>query len=286
MKFWQSLAMINIHELPALARKAEECGFEGVLLSDHLVTFSRQYDRYVGSSEEIIWYPDTHWPDPFIEIGALSQITQRLKFLTSVYVMPIRDPFSVAKAISTTAILCNYRLRVGIGVGWQRAEFKILDRSFENRGARTDEMLDVVHKLISKPEVEHHGDFYDFDALSMAPKVTEHIPVFVGGGSEAAFRRAARNDGWIGYQHNIEDVEAIVRALNKACNEIGRPPEKPFEITLSLRNAKPQDYDRARELGVTAIYKDAWVDERGRASVMPLEQKLEELESFSKRFIG
>lgn len=286
MKFWQSLAMINMHELPALARKAEQCAFEGVLISDHLVTFSRQYDRYIGSSdEEIIWYPDTHWPDPFIEIGALSQITTRLKFLTSVYVMPIRDPFSVAKAISTAAILSNYRLRFGIGAGWQQAEFKILERPFERRGARTDEMLEVVRKLLSGNEVEHHGQFYDFDALSMAPGLTEPVPVLVGGLSDAAFRRAARNDGWIGYQHNIEDLEPIIRALDKARAEVGRPPEQPFEITVSLKNAKPEDYERARELGVTAIYKDAWVDSRGRASVMPLEQKLADLETFSERFI-
>lgn len=286
MKFWQQFAMVNMHELPALARKADECGFEGALFSDHLVTFSHQYDRYIGSNdEEIIWYPDTHWPDPFIEIGALAQITQRLKFITSVYVMPMRDPFSVAKAISTAAILSDYRLRVGVGIGWQRAEFNIVERPFEKRGPRTDEMLEVVRKLLTGKEVEHHGEFYDFDALSMAPGVTGHIPVFIGGLSEAAFARAARNDGWLGYQHTIEEVERIVPALRRARQASGRDPDEPFEITLSLKNPAPQDYDRARELGVTGVYKDAWLDPEGRASVLPLEEKLADLEWFSDRFI-
>src|SRR5258708_113541 len=101
MKFWHVIALTDMEELPVLCRKAEELGFEGVSLADHLVTFASQYQPYDYHEGAVVpWYPETHFTDPWVEIGALSQHTTRLKFMTTVYILPMRDPFSAAKAMT------------------------------------------------------------------------------------------------------------------------------------------------------------------------------------------
>ena len=104
MKYWQVLAMTDMDQIPTLARKAEELGFEGITLGDHLITFQQQYESYPESEDAIIrWYPETHWPDPWVQFAAIAQVTTRIKFLTTIFVVPMRDPFSIAKSVSTAA---------------------------------------------------------------------------------------------------------------------------------------------------------------------------------------
>ena len=204
MKYWQVIALVDMDELPVLARKAEEFGFEGMALADHLVTFETQYQTYDYSDDQtVLWYPETHWPDPWVEIGALSQVTTTLKFMTTVYVLPMRDPFSAAKAIATAARLSNNRVVLGAGIGWQESEFDLAGREFSDRGKRTDEMLEIIVRLMAGETVEYHGQFHDFPRLQMSPGVTRPVPILIGGRSPAAYKRAARFDGWIGAQHQL-----------------------------------------------------------------------------------
>jgi alkanesulfonate monooxygenase SsuD/methylene tetrahydromethanopterin reductase-like flavin-dependent oxidoreductase (luciferase family) len=110
----------------------------------------------------------------------------------------MRHPFHLAKAIGTAAVLTDYRVSLGIGLGWMRDEFALLGERFDDRAARTSEMIEVMRKLWTGEMVEHHGRFYDFDRLNMRPPVRGPIPLIVGGVTDAALRRAARiGDGWI-----------------------------------------------------------------------------------------
>ena len=143
------------------------------------------------------WEPFTPWPDPVVAIASMAAVTERLNFFTSVYVMPLRSPFAVAKAWGTLAVMSGNRVALGIGMGWMEEEFEMMEQPFARRGKRGDEMLEVLRTLWSGGWVEHHGEFYDFDKLEMSPAPTAPVPIFVGGLSEAALRRAARNDGWI-----------------------------------------------------------------------------------------
>lgn len=286
MKFWQVMGLVDMDELPALCRKAEELGFEGMALGDHLVTFESQYQPYDYHQAAVVpWYPETHFADPWVEIGALSQVVKRLKFMTTVYVLPMRDPFSAAKAISTAARLSDDRVVLGVGVGWQKAEFDIVDRGFEDRGRRTDEMLEILPKLMSGQMVEHHGRHFHFDRLQMSPGVTRPVPIFVGGKSPAAYARAARFDGWIGAQHALDELPGIIGALRAARAEIGKSDADPFEIHTNLYDYSADALKRAEDLGVTAIHKGAWLDENNRASRLPLADKLRDMEEFARRFI-
>ncbi|HLG89095.1 MAG TPA: TIGR03619 family F420-dependent LLM class oxidoreductase [Alphaproteobacteria bacterium] len=285
MKFWQVIALTDMEQLPALCRKAEELGFEGVALADHLVTFESQYQPYDYHTDQVVpWYPHTHFVDPWVEIGALSQIVKTLKFMTTVYILPMRDPFSVAKSLATVARLSDNRVILGAGVGWQEAEFGLVDRSFKDRGKRADEMLDLLPKLMSGEMVEYHGKFFDFPRLQMSPGVTKPMPIFIGGKSPAAYRRAARQDGWIGSQHTLEELTEISAALKQARREIGREGA-PFEFHVNLYDYGADALKRAEDLGATAIHKMAWLDETFRAGRTPLDEKLRDMEAFAEKYM-
>jgi probable F420-dependent oxidoreductase len=287
MKYWQVLAMTDMDQIPTLARKAEELGFEGITLGDHLITFQQQYESYPESEDAIIrWYPETHWPDPWVQFAAIAQVTTRIKFLTTIFVVPMRDPFSIAKSVSTAARLSQNRVILGVGIGWQESEFRLVDRAFRDRGARTDEMLEVIRLLMSGAVVEFHGRHYDFPPLQMAPGTREPVPFWIGGYSEAALRRAARHDGWVGSIHDLDGVGAIMRRLRDERAALGRNMSDFNTILAVSGTGGAEDlYRRAEDLGVNNIYKDAWLDARGRASVLSLDEKLAEMERFAERFL-
>ncbi len=285
MKFWQCLAMIDMDELPTLARHAEDLGFEGVTLGEHLITFAEQYEHYDYSKNSLIrWYPETHWPEPWVQIGALSQVTHTLKFLNTLYVLPLRDPFQAAKLTSTAANLCQGRLLLGAGIGWQKSEFELVGQNFHDRGKRTDEMLTVMKHLWSGDSVAFDGDYYQFPALQMSPGLKHPLPICIGGFSEAALRRAARNDGWVGAQHEMEDIEQLLPTLKQLRAEAGLPWEG-FNVALGLYDNSPQNIARCRELGVTMLYREAFCDENGMASRMTLDEKLRDMERFAEQHI-
>jgi probable F420-dependent oxidoreductase len=286
VKFWQAVSMVDIGEIGVIAQKAEALGFEGIILSDHLLTFARQLDFYEGSEDgKIIWDKDTHWPDPWVQIGALSQLTRTLKFLTAVYILPMRDPFNAAKLISTAALLSENRVLLGVGIGWQEAEFNVVGKAFKSRGKRTDEMLDIIKMLMSGQFVEHRGQYFQFDSLNMSPAVTKAVPVYVGGLSDAALRRAARNNGWIGAQHDIDELKEIVSKLIAERARLGVDPNESFEIVACIRDYDLGKFKLAKEMGVTKIYKNSWLDMNGRVEKYPLEKKLEEMERFAAEYI-
>jgi probable F420-dependent oxidoreductase len=285
MKYWQVMALVDMDELPVLARKAEEFGFEGMALADHLVTFETQYQAYDYSGDAaVLWYPETHWPDPWVEIGALSQVTTTLKFMTTVYVLPMRDPFSAAKAIATAARLSNNRVVLGAGIGWQKSEFDLAGREFSDRGKRTDEMLDIIVKLMAGETVEYHGQFHVFPRLQMSPGVTKPVPILIGGRSPAAYKRAARFEGWVGAQYQVDEIPAIVAALKAERAALGKESE-PFEIQLNLYDYSADTLKRVAEMGVTQIHKSAWLDENGRAGRMSVDDKIRDMERFAEAFI-
>lgn len=285
MRFWQCLAMMNLKELPRLARHAESLGFEGITLGEHLVTFASQYDRYDYSADsQILWNPETDWPDPWVQIGALAQVTTRLRFLTTVYVLPLRDPFNAAKAIATAAQISEGRVLLGVGVGWQATEFEVVGHDFKTRGRRTDEMLALMKKLWTGQVIEHAGEFHRMPPLQMSPGLDHPLPILVGGVSPAALERAARHDGWTGAQHSVAELEGMIATMRDLRAAQGRSMAG-FEIATSLRDGSDASIEGAREAGVTLLCRPAFLDERGHASKMSLDEKLRDMDAFAERWL-
>jgi probable F420-dependent oxidoreductase len=196
---------------------------------------------------------NTPWPDPWAAISAMAAVTQRLRFGTSIYLAGLRHPLLVAKSVATASILSGGRVMLGVGAGWLAEEFEILGEDFGTRGARLDEMLDVCRALWTGASVEHRGRFYDFPAVSQAPAPPERIPIYVGGASRAALRRAARHDGWLGTGNDPSEVDGLVAALRAYRAEAGRADDE-FDVVLAL--AAPPEPELFRSLegrGVTSI---------------------------------
>jgi probable F420-dependent oxidoreductase len=260
VEFWQAISYAPPDQLVGIARAAEACGFSGLAIPDHVVTPLRVESRYPYATDgEIFWDPAAPYPEPWILASVLAQATRRLRFMTYVYVLPLRDPFSVAKSVSTAAFYSEGRVVLGVGAGWMEDEFRALGRPFRERGRRMDDMLVVIRKLLGGGPVEHHSAFHDFAPLQLAPVPAQRVPIWVGGHSDAALRRAAQAEGWLGVNYDEGDVAPILSRLERFRAELGRSG-RAFSVTLAP-NAPPSPElcGRLAALGVTGIVIPAWL---------------------------
>jgi probable F420-dependent oxidoreductase len=263
VKFVVSAAFQPLDQLIPLAQAAEEAGFEALTFSDHVVYPETLDTPYPYTEDGSRRYDETTvFPDPWVAIGALAAATTRLRFTNNVFVLAMRNPFLAAKAISTAAALSNDRVTLTIGVGWSKVEFELMGQSFHDRGRRTDEMIDVMRKLWSGDVVEHHGEFYDFEPLRMRPAPAARIPIWVGGISQPALRRAARNDGWLSDLQPAADIVASIEQIRGWRSEAGA--EGPFDVMASANDVHNVDgYRRLGDAGVTHILTMPWAYHHG-----------------------
>jgi probable F420-dependent oxidoreductase len=254
MRFWQSLSFTETDQLVPLAATCEELGFHGVFLSDHLVFPEEIRSAYPYSPDgRPPFDAETEWPEPWAAISAMAAVTTRLRFDTGVAIGPLRHPIELAKSVSTASVISGGRTAFGVGVGWMREEFELLGRGFRDRGRRLDEMLGVLRALWSGRMVEHRGEFYSFERLCMSPAPPAPIPIHVGGASEAALRRAARHDGWIGAGDPPQEIPRIAARLAALRREAGRERE-PFELIVAVTAPPDRDlHRRLEDAGVTGI---------------------------------
>ncbi len=280
MKFTIAASFSDPGHLSPLAVAADASGWTAMSFSDHVVHPEHLDTPYPYTEDgSRRWEAFTDWPDPWVVIGALSAVTTRLRFNTNVFVLPMRNPFLAAKAVSTAAVLSNNRVTLTIGVGWSNVEFDLMGQDFKTRGKRTDEMIDVMRKLWTGKMVEHHGCFYDFDRLEMNPAPTEDIPVWVGGISNPALRRAARlGNGWLTDLQTTAEIAERIDKLNTHRREFGRENE-PFDIMATPSDAADIDaYRRLEDMGVTHLMTMPWMFYFGDT------KKLEEKQEGVKRF--
>ncbi|QWF23461.1 TIGR03619 family F420-dependent LLM class oxidoreductase [Nocardioides sp. LMS-CY] len=279
MRFAISTSFQPVDHLAPIARAADELGYHSLGVPDHVVDFEELATPYPYTPDgSRRWTHDTAWPDPWVLIGALAAVTTRVRFFTSVYVPAIRSPFQVAKSVGTAAVLSGNRVSLGVGIGWCREEFELLGQDFSTRGRRTDEALALMADLWRPGWTEFDGEFHTAPRLAMEPTPTERIPIFVGGLSDVAFRRAARHDGWVGDLFSIERAGEIAGRLAAARAEIGA--EGDFSVITALSDAfLPEHFERAEAAGVTDCWTMPWAYYHGLDAT--LEQKLESMERFA-----
>lgn len=280
MRYYVSPAFVDTGEIVEIARAADELGYDGLGVPDHVVNLETLRTPYPYTRDgQRRWQPFTHWPDPWVLIGALAQVTSRLRFVTTVYVPAMRDPYSAAKAIGTASYLAGGRVELGIGVGWCADEFRLMGQRFDRRGRRTDEMLDLLRTLWQPGWTEFDGEFYQTPRLEMEP-TPPHIPIYVGGLSDVALRRAARNDGWIGDLISIDRAIAVAARLRELRAAAGRSVDD-FTILTPLTDAFARaDYDRAEAAGITHILTMPWMFYTGADAT--LAEKIDGMKRFRK----
>lgn len=287
MQFGLSMAFTEAADYVPLARAAEANGFSAVTLPDHLIYPGELSVPYPYTLDGVPRFtPDDPFPDPWLTAVAMAAVTQTLSFYTSVYVLPARNPVHVAKLLATAACLSNNRMALGVGMGWMPEEFAAAGQAFARRGRRADEMIEVLRKLWSGDWVEHRGEFYNLPAMKMRPAPTLPIPVYVGGFSEAAQRRAARNDGWIADLHTLAEFETLIAKVRGYRSELGRAHE-PFEILgFSCSDTWGVSGFRAmRDLGVTVTSTMPGVF-YGVDLKAPVAAKIDAIKRFSDDVIG
>ena len=285
MRFWQAVSFLEAEQLLDVARGAEEVGFDGAFVSDHVFFPGELVSRYPYNPDGVPYFDkDTPWLETFASIGAMAAVTKRLRFVTGVYILPLRHPLEVAKAAATVALLSGNRLALGVGTGWMREEFDVLGREFAGRGRRMDEQIAVMRTVWRGGMVEHAGRHYRFPRLQMSPAPTAPIPILIGGASERALRRAATiGDGWVGAGNTPEEVQGILRRLGELRREAGRE-RAPFEIIVALTT--PPDVDVFRRLedqGVTGVVSWPLVFTVGPGA--SIEQKRGALEGYAEQVI-
>lgn len=260
MKFVLSTAFTNVADMVEIAKAADEHGFEAISFSDHVVhpeSIATPYPYTDDGSRR--WEAFTDWPDPWVMIGAMATVTKRIKFTQNIFVLPMRNPFLVAKAVGTAAVVSENRVILTVGVGWSKDEFVLMQQDFHTRGKRCDEMIQVMRKLWTGDMVEHHGKYYDFDRLEMNPAPSAYIPIWTGGISEAAFKRAARlADGWLSDLQSSAEIIACVRKIKAYQREYGRE-DHPLSVMATPNDAFDIDsYKRLADEGVTHILTQPW----------------------------
>ncbi|MBV6423922.1 MAG: hypothetical protein NAOJABEB_01732 [Steroidobacteraceae bacterium] len=285
MRYWQAVTWTEPEQLLDVVRHAEDVGFDGVMLGDHGV-----YPRDVSTP-----YPytpdgkspmrhDDFFPDCWATIGALAAVTSRIRLTVAIYILPLRNVFEVARATGTLSILSNGRFLLGAGLGWMKEEFDIYGVDFRTRGARCDEMIEVLRKLWQGGIVEHKGKHIEFPPLEISPAPPAPVRIYTGGNSMAALRRAARlGDGWIGAGHAPEELPELIALLSRLREEAGRA-HHPFEIVGAVRT--PPDLQTFRQLedfGVHTTVNYPFRFTLGERST--LAEKKKEMDRFAAKFI-
>jgi probable F420-dependent oxidoreductase len=258
MKFWQALPFMDPRESIELAVASDEAGFDGITVPDHLFYPRELKSDYPYSDDGKPGFDEnTPWPDPWALISAMAARTQKIRFTTNIYIAPARDLFTVAKLVSTAAVISNNRVALGVGAGWMREEFEQTGQDFDSRGKRLNEMIPVLKRLWTGDWVSHHGTYYDFDEVKIAPTPDEPIPVWVGGHSTAALRRAVGvADGWIGVDYQVNDAADVLGRIAK----LREGSSGPFEIILALwANLDADLCRRFEDLGVTGLLCAPWM---------------------------
>jgi probable F420-dependent oxidoreductase len=239
--------------LVAKATRAEELGFESLWRGDHLLLPARVADRYPHSASGA---PPFEPSAPVLEVitvlAYLAQATKRIRLVTGVLVLPLREPVAVARAMQTLDTLSGGRAALGVGAGWLAEEFGFTGADFASRGERLDEAIALLRTLWREPLVSFHGRYTTIDAARFEPKPPQlgGPPIIGGGESPVALRRAATLcDGWYGHRPSAADAAHRVQALLAIRRRAGVP--EPFEITVRVpADISRDDLARLEQAGV------------------------------------
>ncbi|MCP5056420.1 MAG: TIGR03619 family F420-dependent LLM class oxidoreductase [bacterium] len=272
--------MVDPAEFLDLARTADGTGWDSIQVADAPFfpeVISVPYPYTPDGTR--FWPLDQPVLDPWVAITAMATVTKRIRFIPSVLRLAVRQPLLEAKSLCSVAAMSDDRVALGVGLAWMPEEFKWLGQDKKTRGARQDEAIQILRLLMGGGMVEFHGEYYDFDRLTMAPVPKKRIPIYVGGTTKPALRRAARfGDGWISVIHSMDEVEGLMAELNRFRREFGRENE-PFDVMMHCPDAESvDDIRRLEDLGVTDLQVTPWSErvlaEMGVGAIMQQQPSL------------
>lgn len=215
-----------------VAMAAERLGYHSIWVSDHIVIPNEAIDRF----GEVFY-------DPLAVLAYVAACTERVQLGSSVLILPYRNPIQVAKVTATVDNLSQGRLLVGVGVGALTAEFRTLHAPWEERGDYADEALRIFKELWTNPAPQFHGKYHQFTDIQCQPRPVQqpHPPLWIGGNSRRAVRRAAEfGDVWHPSRADVASITAMRPRLHSLAERAGRDPQaigiavrQPMKLTTA-----------------------------------------------------
>ena len=240
-------------QIRRFAVRAEELGFDSLFITDHLLTAARFYR--------------VSWTEPMLTLAHVAAVTSRVKLGTSVLVLPTRQPVVLAKEIATLQHLSGGRFVYGIGTGWYPPEFESTGSTRQQRGARTDEVLEASMKLLSGAHVSFEGKYYRMEDITVEP-LSRLPPVWVAGGQQYA------------HEASPDKAEMSPNVLDRICRWdgwIARPTAAPEQIADDLGKIdvelKRQGTSRREKRFTVAHENFCWLSEKASREAAVDEQK-------------
>jgi probable F420-dependent oxidoreductase len=240
-----------------IGRAVEDLGFDHLLAYEHVLG-AVHADRTPPLTGPYTERDPFH--DPFVMFAYLAGITERIRFATGVLILPQRQTALVARQAADLDLLSGGRFRLGVGVGWSHVEYEALGQDFRTRGAREEEQIELLRRLFTEPVVDFSGRFDRVDRAALVPKPTAPVPIWLGGSSEVAYKRAARlADGFIFIGSRVDHTIETWSRLRDRVRQHGRSVEAfGGDYVAGDYVALPQD-----GVGEIAAEVDAWRDAGG-----------------------
>jgi len=211
----------DVAALRAYGEGIEALGYTHILAFDHVVGADRStYPDWIGPYDVT-----TTFHEPFVMFGYLAGITS-VELVTGIIILPQRQTALVAKQAAEVDLLTGGRFRLGVGVGWNSVEYEALGQTFHERGQRVAEQIGLLRRLWTEPSVIFEGKFDRVIGAGLAPlPLQQPIPIWVGGSSEAAYRRIGRlADGWFPQVQPGDDLDQALEVIRSSATDAGRDP--------------------------------------------------------------
>jgi len=221
-----NMGVLNGREpMVCIAQQAEAMGFDSLWTSDHIVLPDKVESIYPYGRSGLD--PSVNYTDPLISLAVAAGCTERIELGTTVLILPYRNPLLTAKMLASLDMLSNGRLIVGAGTGWMREEFEALGLTyFAGRGKVTEEWIRIFRSCWEQDLPQFSGEHYQFRPVHFLPKPVRRIPIWMGGKTAAALRRAGRHgDGWHPARVTLAEIATGIETVKRHATAAGRDPE-------------------------------------------------------------
>jgi probable F420-dependent oxidoreductase len=279
-------AMIDPSQYVPLAQAAEELGFDAFVIPDSIAYPEHSDSKYPYTTDgNREFLKDAPFIDPFVLATALSAVTKRLRFHTFVLKLAVRHPVLVAKQAMSVAVMSGNRFSLGVGVSPWPEDFDITGVPWAGRGARMNEMMEIVRGLMRGEYFAYEGKIFALQSIKLSPAPSEPVPILVGGHSDAALKRAVNlGDGWMHAGGDETKLQGMLDKLQLLRREAGKQNER-FEIHVaSVHGFTADGLRRLEDMGVT----DAIVGFRLPyiKDVMPLQNKIDMMRMYADNVLA
>jgi probable F420-dependent oxidoreductase len=273
------------HYMP-LAIEAERAGFDSFTVPDSICYPQESDSKYPYTADgDRHFLEGKPFIEPFVLMAALGAVTEKLRFTTFVVKLPIRQPVLVAKQAASLSVLIGERFAFGVGLSPWPEDFAVTGTEWTNRGARMDEMIEIIRGVTSGEFFAYQGKHYQIPSLKICPVPKKPIPILIGGHADPALKRAARlGDGWMHAGGDAAALDGYLTRLHALRREYGRE-KLPFEVHVIAMEAYTLDgVKRLEDRGITDCivgFRNAY-----EKDTMPLQQKIDALRGYADRIIA